>query len=78
MLKMTRVINKLTPGTTPAHMRYSVPRGMGIHRTLEQVEAEHIRNVLAGTENNKTKAAEILGIDRKTLRSKLKKIKSPD
>jgi DNA-binding protein Fis len=37
------------------------------------VEAEYIRNVLASTGNNKTKAAEILGIDRKTLREKLQK-----
>jgi DNA-binding protein Fis len=38
------------------------------------VENEYILNVLAGVENNKTRAAEILGIDRKTLREKLNKI----
>jgi len=39
---------------------------------LAQVEAEYIRNVLASTGDNKTRAAKILGIDRKTLREKLK------
>jgi len=40
--------------------------------TLAEAERIHILNVLSATNNNKTKAAEILGIDRKTLRSKLK------
>jgi DNA-binding NtrC family response regulator len=39
--------------------------------TLAQVEKAYIHKVLASTGNNKTKAAEILGIDRKTLRQKL-------
>jgi len=59
----------------PSLMRYSALRGVGPHRTLAEVETEHILSVLAGVGNNKTKAAEILGIDRKTLREKLKKIK---
>jgi two-component system response regulator HydG len=40
--------------------------------TLAEVEKQHILKVLDFVGNNKTKAAEILGIDRKTLRSKLK------
>jgi DNA-binding NtrC family response regulator len=56
----------------PSVMRFSVPRGTGAHRTLAEVEAEHIRSVLASTSGNKTRAAKILGIDRKTLREKLK------
>ena len=56
----------------PSHMRFSVPRGEGFNRTLKEVETEYIRNVLASVGDNKTKAAEILGIDRKTLREKLK------
>ncbi len=56
----------------PAHMRYSAPRGAGTFRTLAEVEAEHVRDVLAAVGGNKTRAAEILGIDRKTLREKLK------
>jgi DNA-binding NtrC family response regulator len=40
--------------------------------TLAEVEKVYIQKVLANVKNNKTKAAEILGIDRKTLRKKLK------
>ncbi len=58
----------------PTHMRFSAMRDAGFNRTLEEVEAEYIRNVLASVNNNKTKAAEILGIDRKTLREKLKSV----
>ena len=54
-------------------MRFSALRGEGFNRTLAEVEAEYIRNVLASVEGNKTRAAEILGIDRKTLREKLRK-----
>ncbi len=56
----------------PSLMRFSALRGSGLDRTLTEVEAEHIQNVLASVEGNKTRAAEILGIDRKTLREKLK------
>ena len=56
----------------PSTMRFSVAHGAGLDRTLAEVEAEHIRNVLAGTGGNKVQAAKILGIDRKTLREKLK------
>jgi len=40
---------------------------------LETLERRHIRHVLAATEGKKSKAAEILGIDRKTLRLKMAK-----
>jgi len=56
----------------PSTMRFSMGREVGLDRTLAEVEAEHIRNVLASVGGNKTRAAEILGIDRKTLREKLK------
>ena len=61
----------------PSLMRFSALKGIGPNRTLAAVEAEYILSVLASVSNNKTKAAEILGIDRKTLREKLKKIKIP-
>ena len=57
----------------PSLMRFSAIKGTGLNRTLVEVEIEHIRNVLASVKGNKTKAAQILGIDRKTLREKLKK-----
>jgi DNA-binding NtrC family response regulator len=40
-------------------------------QTLEELERAHIRSVLARVDGNKTKAAEILGISRQTLRTKL-------
>jgi DNA-binding NtrC family response regulator len=43
-----------------------------LHRTLREVELAHIRAVLESVGGNKTKAAQILGIDRKSLREKLK------
>jgi transcriptional regulator with PAS, ATPase and Fis domain len=57
----------------PSLMRFSAPRGTGLDRTLVDVEAEYIRNVLESVDGNKTRAAQILGIDRKTLREKLKR-----
>ncbi len=57
----------------PSHMRFSAGRNGGLHRTLAEVEAEHIRNVLASVGGNKSEAARILGIDRKTLRTKLER-----
>jgi DNA-binding NtrC family response regulator len=46
----------------------------GLDRTLEQVETEYVRHVLEKVKGNKSRAAKILGIDRKTLREKLKRI----
>jgi len=56
----------------PAVMRFSAPRTPDLTRTLAEVEAAYIRSVLASAHGNKSKAAKILGIDRKTLREKLK------
>jgi DNA-binding NtrC family response regulator len=56
----------------PSLMRVTMPRGGAIHRTLAEVEYEHVRRVLESVGGNKTRAAEILSIDRKTLREKLK------
>jgi two-component system, NtrC family, response regulator HydG len=60
----------------PSLMRFSATRQQDLTRSLAQVEAEYIRNVLASVDGAKTKAAEILGVDRKTLREKLHKIEN--
>jgi DNA-binding NtrC family response regulator len=57
----------------PSLMRFSALQKTGLNRTLFEAETEYIRNVLASVGGNKTRAAEILGIDRKTLREKLSK-----
>jgi DNA-binding NtrC family response regulator len=59
-------------GDLPPSMRFSIPREKSLTRTLAEVECEYVRDVLAGTGGNKARAARILGIDRKTLREKLK------
>ncbi|MBW2263224.1 MAG: sigma-54-dependent Fis family transcriptional regulator, partial [Deltaproteobacteria bacterium] len=56
----------------PQLMRFSAMRGGKDFESLEEVEARHIRHVLVGVDGNRTKAAAILGIDRKTLRKKIK------
>jgi DNA-binding NtrC family response regulator len=56
----------------PPAMRFAVPRERGLLRTLADVEREHIEAVLASVGGNKTRAAEILGINRKSIREKLK------
>jgi len=56
----------------PSLMRFSGLRNASFDRTLAEVEAEYISNVVASVNGNRTRAAEILGIDRKTLREKLK------
>ena len=58
----------------PPAMRFRVSPEKKASRSLAQVEAEHILNVLESVGDNKTRAAAILGIDRKTLREKIKKI----
>jgi two-component system, NtrC family, response regulator HydG len=56
----------------PALMRDIHIKGVGHTRPLADVEVEHILNVMGSVGGNKSRAAEILGIDRKTLREKLK------
>jgi len=56
----------------PSLMRFSLTKDKRLHRSLAEVETEHIRNILISVDENKSMAAKILGIDRKTLRKKLK------
>jgi DNA-binding NtrC family response regulator len=58
----------------PGVMRYSALHDRGLDRSLSDVESEHIRNVVRSVHGNQTRAALILGIDRKTLREKMKRI----
>jgi len=64
--------DKIDIADLPPQMRFSISSTAGLTRTLADVELEYIKNVLASVSGNKTRAAEILGIDRKTLREKLK------
>jgi DNA-binding NtrC family response regulator len=50
----------------------SIEQGLLKGFTIEQLEKEYIRKVLAQVGGNKSKAAEILGLDRKTLYRKLR------
>jgi DNA-binding NtrC family response regulator len=59
----------------PDSFRYSATRSRGLGRKLEEVEREYILDVLAASKNNISQAALSLGIDRKTLRDKIKKYK---
>lgn len=63
---------KLDLPDLPAIVRSSTIGKGTIGRPLAEVEGEYIREVLASVDGNKSRAAEILGIDRKTLREKLK------
>jgi DNA-binding NtrC family response regulator len=59
----------------PEDMRFNIHWREGFNRSLAEVEAEHIVNVLNSVQGNKTQAARILGIDRKTLLSKIRRAK---
>ena len=45
--------------------------GEGHHKTLQEREKEYIETVLKAAKGNRTKAAEILGIGRRTLYDKI-------
>ncbi|WP_319524858.1 sigma-54 dependent transcriptional regulator [uncultured Desulfosarcina sp.] len=68
--------NRVDMVDLPGTMRFSIEHQAGLNRPLAAVEHEYIQNVLASVGGNKTQAAKILKIDRKTLREKLKKIAS--
>jgi len=61
----------------PSTMRFSAWRETGLDRPLAEMEAEYIRNVMARTGGNKSQAAKILGISRRTIQEKMKKSKPP-
>lgn len=55
----------------PDYLKVPTPGADPALKSLHEVEKEHILKIMASVDNNKTKAAEILQIDRKTLRKKL-------
>ena len=57
----------------PSLMRFSAYNKNDVGQTLAEVEARHIRRVLVSVNGNKTQAAQVLEISRKTLREKLKR-----
>lgn len=61
----------ISVSSLPDYLKYPEPREDDLSKSLKEIEKEHILKVLAAVDNNKTKAAEILQIDRKTLRQKL-------
>ena len=62
---------RIEPADLPATLRPALDLPRRLDRSLAEHEADYIRAVLASVGNNKTRAAAILGIDRKTLREKL-------
>jgi two-component system, NtrC family, response regulator AtoC len=65
----------IEPDDLPAHMKTKHYESPHKSKTLEDIEREHIINILAETEGNQTKASEILGINRKTLYKKIHRYK---
>jgi DNA-binding NtrC family response regulator len=62
----------------PGTMHRGIRPNVDALKTLGAIEADYILRVIKSTDGNKTKAASILGIDRKTLREKLKRILPPE
>ena len=62
---------RIEPTDLPATLRPALDLPRRLDRSLAEHEADYIRAVLASVGGNKTRAAAILGIDRKTLRDKL-------
>ena len=57
----------------PETLHYSARGKRGLDHTLDTIEREYVFDVMAANENNLTRSAAVLGIDRKTLRDKIKK-----
>jgi DNA-binding NtrC family response regulator len=62
---------EIRPNQLPDIFKFQINFPKDGLKSLAEKEREYIQQVLDLVENNKTKAAEILGIDRKTLRSKV-------
>jgi DNA-binding NtrC family response regulator len=60
----------------PESFRFSAKKTKGVDKKLADIEREYILDVLTANKNNLSQSAISLGIDRKTLRDKIKKYKS--
>lgn len=67
--------NTIDTPDLPENFRFSATRTRGLNRRLAEVEREYILEVLSANKNNISHAAQVLGIDRKTLREKIKRKK---
>ena len=65
---------EVLPADLPAYLQQASRESASSLRSLEQMEEEHIRRVLAGVGHNRSEAAKILGMTRTTLWRKLKKL----
>ncbi len=63
----------LRPSSLPAYLLKNQPNHRKRFPTLEELERDHIALVLRACDRQKTRAAQILGIDRKTLYRKMKR-----
>jgi len=66
----------LTPENLPEHLTCreaeALPAGAGSPMTLEALEREHIAHVLSRTKGNITQTAKILGVQRNTIKKKMR------
>jgi DNA-binding NtrC family response regulator len=60
----------------PESFRFSAKKTKGVDKKLADIEREYILDVLTANKNNLSQSAISLGIDRKTLRDKIKKYKT--
>lgn len=67
--------NTIDTPDLPENFRFSATRTRGLNRRLEEVERDYILEVLSANKNNISHTAQVLGIDRKTLREKIKRKK---
>ncbi|MHC0442499.1 sigma-54-dependent transcriptional regulator [Flavobacterium sp. 3-210] len=61
----------ITLQNVPDHLKYHIPSQIDFLKSLKEFEKEHVLKVLNSVNNNKSKAAKILKIDRKTLNQKI-------
>jgi two-component system, NtrC family, response regulator AtoC len=64
---------EILPQDLPQHVRNAAPHAAARKLSLEEMERLHIADVLQFTQGKKTRAAQILGISRKTLLEKRKR-----